>query len=196
MKTVRRRLCLQYFFVFASLTVSGTAKGDEADAPRTSQEVRALKEFADHVQAYAKLHQEQEALLPVLEPTSEQAKIVAHQRALASKIRAARSKAKEGDIFAPAIRQRFLRLTRAAFQGATGRHARATIQYGEPVKLLRIQVNDTYPEGVPLTTVPPTLLINLPRLPEEVEYRIIDRDLVLLDVKANLIVDFIRKAIP
>jgi len=186
---------LQYFFVLASLMASGTAK-EEVDTPRTSRDERALKEFADRVQAYAKLHQEQEALLPPLEPTAQQAKIVAHQRALASKIRASRLKSKEGDIFTLPISQQFLRLTLAAFQGTSGRHARATIEHGEPVKLFRIRVNDTYPEGVPLTTVPPPLLINLPQLPEEVEYRIINRDLILLDVKANLIVDFIRKAIP
>jgi hypothetical protein len=186
---------LHYFFALAFLMAGGTAK-DEADTPRTSKDESALKEFADRVQAYAKLHQEQEALLPPLEPTAQQAKIVAHQRALASKIRASRPKSKEGDIFTPPVRQQFLRLTQAAFQGTSGRRARATIEYGEPVKLSRIRVNDTYPEGVPLTTVPPTLLVILPQLPEEVEYRIIDRDLILLDVKANLIVDFIRKAIP
>jgi hypothetical protein len=196
MKTVKRRLGLRYFFALASLVSSGTAYGEEADTPRINQDARILKEFADRVEAYVKLRQEQEMFLPPLKPSDEQAKIVAHQRALASKIRAARSKAKEGDIFTPAIRQQFLRLTRGAFRGATGRHARVTIDHGEPVKFLRIRVNDTYPEGVPLTTVPPTLLINLPRLPEEVEYRVVDRDLILLDVKANLIVDFVRKAIP
>jgi hypothetical protein len=196
MKTVRRRLCLQYIFVVASLMASGTAEGEEIDTPPINQDARTLKEFADHVQAYAKLHQEQEALLPVLEPTGEQREIVTHQRALASKIRAARAKAKEGDIFTSPTRQQFLRLSRAAFRGSAGQNARMTLNQGEPVKFLRVRVNDTYPEGVPMTTVPPTLLINLPRLPEEVEYRIIDRDLILLVVKANLIVDFIRKAIP
>jgi hypothetical protein len=35
------------------------------------------------------------------------------------------------------------------------------------------------------------LLDVLPRLPEELEYRFVGRDLILRDVKANLIVDFI-----
>jgi hypothetical protein len=189
-------VCLQYLFVMTFLMGSDTAKGEEGDSQPLNQDARTLKEFAERVQAYAKLHQEQEALLPALEPTGEQREIVAHQQALASKIRAARSKAREGDVFTPAIRKQFLRLTRAAFQGAAGQNARMSLNQGEPVKFLRVRVNDTYPEGIPLSTVPPTLLINLPRLPEEVEYRIVDRDLILLDLKANLIVDFIRKAIP
>jgi hypothetical protein len=38
--------------------------------------------------------------------------------------------------------------------------------------------------------VPVTLLLNLPRLREELEYRIVDKHLILRDVQANIIVDF------
>lgn len=44
-------------------------------------------------------------------------------------------------------------------------------------------------------TVPVTLLLNLPRLPEEIEDRIVDKNLILRDVQANIIVDFIPNAI-
>jgi hypothetical protein len=57
-------------------------------------------------------------------------------------------------------------------------------------------VNDAYPEKRPVTTVPPTILLALPKLPNEVEYRIVGRDLLLLDVRANLVVDLIREAMP
>ena len=66
---------------------------------------------------------------------------------------------------------------------------------GDPVKAVRLRVNQPYPDGVPYTTVPPTLLLRLPKLPDEVAYRIVDRDLVLLDVKANLVVDLIPEVI-
>ena len=39
------------------------------------------------------------------------------------------------------------------------------------------------------------ILRNLPKLPEGVEYRIIGRNLILRDVKANMIVDYIPNAI-
>ena len=44
--------------------------------------------------------------------------------------------------------------------------------------------------------MPPTLLRQLPDLPNELAYRIIGRALALQDIKANLIVDFIPNAIP
>jgi hypothetical protein len=37
--------------------------------------------------------------------------------------------------------------------------------------------------------------LTLPSLPEELEYRILGRDLVLLDVQARLVVDILRDAI-
>jgi hypothetical protein len=37
--------------------------------------------------------------------------------------------------------------------------------------------------------------MSLPKLPEELEYRIVDKNLILRDVQANIIVDFIRTAI-
>jgi hypothetical protein len=49
---------------------------------------------------------------------------------------------------------------------------------------------------VPFTTVPPSLLLKLPKLPDQVAYRIVGRDLILLDVEANLVVDKIPEIIP
>jgi hypothetical protein len=51
------------------------------------------------------------------------------------------------------------------------------------------------PEGVPLSFMPPRLLASLPPLPPEVQYRFIGRSLVLWDVHANLIVDFLPGAL-
>jgi hypothetical protein len=47
-----------------------------------------------------------------------------------------------------------------------------------------------------LQSTPPTILMNLPRLPPELEYRINGRALVLRDTNANLVVDLIPDAIP
>jgi hypothetical protein len=56
-------------------------------------------------------------------------------------------------------------------------------------------VNAPYPP-VPLQSTPPTLLANLPELPPGLDYRIVNRTLVLRDVQANLVLDFIPKALP
>ena len=51
-----------------------------------------------------------------------------------------------------------------------------------------------WPEQVLYGYVPPQLLAALPRLPAELQYRIIGNSLVLWDHHANLIVDFLPGA--
>jgi len=65
----------------------------------------------------------------------------------------------------------------------------------EPV-LVALRVNEMYPENVPLQSTPPTILLNLPRLPSDLEYLIDGHALVLHDISANLVVDLIPDAIP
>ena len=57
-------------------------------------------------------------------------------------------------------------------------------------------VNALYPEKAALATVPPLILVNLPRLPDGLEYRFMGRDLILRDREANVIIDFIPGAVP
>jgi hypothetical protein len=82
------------------------------------------------------------------------------------------------------------------FQGPQAPHAKATIKQGAPLKEVHLHVNEIYPESIPYTSVPPTMLQKLPKLPEEVAYRAVSSDLVLLDVKANLVVDYLRGVLP
>ena len=51
-------------------------------------------------------------------------------------------------------------------------------------------VNGRYPDEVPVSTMPPQILATLPRLPEELEYRFIQTDMILFDPHAHLIADF------
>jgi hypothetical protein len=131
-----------------------------------------------------------------LKPTVLPEMISAHQQALARKIREARPNAKRGDIFTPQVTEAFRHAIRDVFKGPTAPHAQATIRQGNPVKEVHLSVNQAYPDGVAFTTVPPTLLLKVPKLPDEVAYRIVGRDLILLDVKANLAVDIIEGVIP
>jgi hypothetical protein len=57
------------------------------------------------------------------------------------------------------------------------------------------EINGTYPEGNPLSTVPPNILAVLPRLPDDIQYRFLGRHLILLDTRANVILDRIPFAI-
>jgi hypothetical protein len=58
------------------------------------------------------------------------------------------------------------------------------------------EVNQLYPTAYPLATFPATLLPLLPQLPKELEYRIVSKYLILLDVEASVIVDLMPHAVP
>ncbi len=47
----------------------------------------------------------------------------------------------------------------------------------------------------PVSSVPPSLLLKLPALPEQVKYAFVGRALILRDTEANVILDFIPDAI-
>ncbi len=165
-------------------------------AEQQAADAAGFKEFSDRVKDYVKLHNSQEALLPRLKQTVNPEMIAAHQAALARKIREARADAKPGDIFTPAALKSFQDVIRTAMQGPRGANADATMKQGAPLAGTSVAVNQVYQDGVPYTTVPPTLLLVFPKLPDEVVYRVVDHELVLLDLKANLVVDVIPGIIP
>lgn len=152
----------------------------------------AFREFIVRVDQYVKM---QRALI---EPrvTNKREEIVARQLALRAKIRAARANAKPGDIFVPEAATEFRRQIRNAFAGAKSTNVRKTVRQGEPLPGWRQTVNGDYPEALPQTTVPPTLLRNLPPLPEGVAYGLVGHDFVLQDAEARLVIDFIPGVIP
>jgi hypothetical protein len=89
------------------------------------------------------------------------------------------------------------RLTiRNEFRGPHGEGARTTIRQAEPLMEVHLRVNESYPDRVPFTTVPGTRLLELPKLSDQVAYRIVGRELILLGVEANLVVDRITEIIP
>lgn len=155
-----------------------------------------FKEFSSQVQRYVQLRQRAAKGLHEPKKSASPESIAKYQRDLATRIRRARPNAREGEIFTPVTVNAFRDVIAAEFKSPAASHARATILEGEPIKNVRIEVNEIYPAALPYTSVPPTLLERLPRLPEEVAYRIVDRDLVLLDVKANLVVDVLTNALP
>jgi hypothetical protein len=186
---------LPLWLVLFAFVVPGFA--GQAQTPRVNEEARDFKTFTDRVQAYVKMQKGLEASLPTLKPNNDAAQIVEHQHALAGKIAVARRDARQGDIFTHEVTERFRKIIGRAFRGPEGRLARRTIRQDDPSKVIvRLHVNDVFPEGIPLTTTPPTLLLKLPELPQELAYRIVGRDLTLIDTKARLIVDVIPNAIP
>jgi hypothetical protein len=164
--------------------------------PPTDLKSPGFQEFSDRVQKYVQLHKSVEGTLPKLKSTNEPELIEAHQKMLTRKIKAAKIHAKRGDIFTPAAAQDFRKALSTEFQGPHSSHAQATMKQGAPLKQVHVRVNQVYPASVPYTSVPPTLLQKLPPLPAEVAYRAVSNDLVLLDVKTNLVLDYLIGVIP
>jgi hypothetical protein len=115
---------------------------------------------------------------------------------LAARIRVARADAKPGDIFTAEIRNKLRRLLAPELKGEDGQDAKAVLKEDAPSPAsIPFKVHAKYPEGAPLPSLPANLLMNLPTIPEPLEYRIIGKHLVMLDTGANIIVDFMLNAI-
>lgn len=160
-----------------------------ADAP-------LIAEFESRVDKYMEMRNKLKKDAPPLKETPDPAKIKAAQDGLAAKIREARADAKQGEIFTPEIRQLFRRLMYPETKGTEGAENKAVLtEETHELKDVAIKVNASYPDSAPLMTVPPDILAALPKLPEDLEYRFVAKHMILLDVRANLIVDYVLNAI-
>ena|ERR1700682_2705677 len=161
---------------------------------RTNPDAAVIQDFQNRVAGYMKLHEAVKAQLPKLKTTGSSENIERHGHQFARKIREARNTASQGDIFTPEIAAEFRRLIGNAMKG-NATHVEQSLKHAEPVHL-KLRVNYSYPAGVPLQSMPPTLLLYLPKLPPELDYRVVGHDLVLRDTTGNLIVDLIPNALP
>jgi hypothetical protein len=161
---------------------------------KVNPDAQLQQDFKKHVDEYVQLHKRLEKQAPPLKKKEDQATIAASQEALAKSIRAARATAKQGEIFTPEIAKLFRRLMYPEVKGPEGAATKKVLKEDAP-PAIPLKVNLEYPEKAALPTVPPNLLLNLPQLPEELEYRIVGKNLILRDVHANIIVDFIPQAI-
>jgi hypothetical protein len=158
-------------------TLPFVVAGQEKPPVAVNADAAIVQDFEKRIADYQKLRKSVEGSLPRLKKTENPEKIERHEHELGRKIREARGPAGQGAIVTPEI-------------GAEFKHA-------EPVHLSKsLRVNHSYPEHLPLQSTPPTLLDNLPKLPPDLEYRVVGHDLILRDAKANLIVDLLPNAVP
>lgn len=169
----------------------------KASVAALSEAERAeLKAFLNKAKQYVSM----EKKLPAdkLSPTNNVEQLDQQRKALRAAVQQARPGAKQGDIFDAHVADVFRKLLKSTMTGPNGPKIRASLNHAEPVGPRDLKVNEVYPNvsGLPLQSVPPTLLVNLPVLPRGLEYRIVDHTLVLRDTNANLVVDFLPDALP
>jgi hypothetical protein len=111
---------------------------------------------------------------------------------LAARIRQQRRQSKAGDIMCPEVAGRIVQLVRSDMLNRRQPDRLAILAEVPQVPLVRL--NDFYPAGAPLATVPPLLLLQLDPLPPELQYRFLENALILLDVETNLIIDYVPNA--
>jgi len=193
MSQLSRRVSLVTFVTVLS-ACAAQAQPSTPPTTKANPDALVLQEFRQRVDKYVELHKQAAKKSPPLKQTNDSAKIKAAQQVLADTIQSARQGAQPGDIFTPEVRKKFKQLLYPELKGPDGRETKAIIKDDAPVAV-PLKVNSHYPEAAPLSTVPHNLLARLPRLPAQVEYRIAGKALLLRDVDANLIVDFIPNAI-
>jgi hypothetical protein len=170
------------------------AAAQDAADPHTA----IIQEFQNRVAQYVKLHKSAEAELSnkLKKPTNSTENIQHHEHELREAIVARRTGVGQGNIFTPRIAAEFRRLIGFAYH-FDAKQIRESLLSSEPgTANVEVHVNKEYPDKVPLQTMPPTLLLNLPPLPPELEYRIVGHELILRDIGANLIVDRVEGVVP
>jgi hypothetical protein len=153
----------------------------------------AVKEFQDRIDSYLSAKKKQDI---ANKPTDSPGKLAQEKQQTAEKTQEARPEAQRGDIFTPAVAAYFKQQIENTLRGPEGGKVRASLRHAEPLPNVQLRVNAKYPRNLPLQSTPPTLLMNLPPLPKELQYRIVGSTLVLYDMSSGLVVDFIPGAIP
>lgn len=167
----------------------------------SAAELPAVREFRTGVERLLTIHNAAERVVPPVSPTSNATEIAARKAAFAKALIKARDGAVEGQVFTHEVRHYFRRVIASELSGSGGKVVRQAIRESNPNSELGtgpvlLQVNAVYPDTQPLSMVPPSLLLRLPRMPEQFDYRFVGRALVLRDTESGVILDILPKAIP
>jgi hypothetical protein len=189
-----RRICTRHLIVLLLSLPLVAAAVPPQTKPRVNPNAATIKEFLKRVDAYVALHKKLEATLPALPKEATPQQIDVHERALGKLMQEARKDAKPADILIPAMQRLVRTLLRPIFRGKDGLQIKNEIVDNEYKGNVKLVVNGRYPDEVPVSTMPPQVLVALPKLPEELEYRFIQRALILFDPHAHIIADFMERA--
>ena len=181
--------------IVALVALAAPASPTRAVPQSPEPERAALDDFARRVKAYVDVKSAAAITVLPLVQLRDPAEIRRRTEALAAVIQRARWAARQGDIFTPEIATA---LRRAIRRGCENDYATLLVLAREDLTapLPEPVVNARWPWDAPLPTMLPGVLAALPPLPPGLQYRFMNRALVLHDIDANLIVDFVPDAIP
>lgn len=182
---------------FAGAITFGDVTDDRlcAAEPSSACDAAAVAEFTAGVQEYVRVRDIAARHVPPERPFEDATELLAARATLRRAIREARPKARAGDLFTPCAAAAIRRIVAAT----------AAAQHVDPVDIVR----DMRDERLPGAKHPvvngrydwrlgawmwPALLQTLPPLAADLQYRIVDDDLVIIDVRAALVVDVLEHA--
>lgn len=168
-------------------SVPAAASAAAGQEERVNPLAQSMADFKKRVDAYLELRRAIAGKLPEVKETGDPAKISTREKALGQAIAAARASAKAGDVFGPEMSAYLKRVIADDWNSRSAADRQALL--AEIPQGLDLKVNQPYPTTIPLASVPARLLARLPMIPEELEYRLVDRRLLLRDRDANVIVD-------
>lgn len=154
----------------------------------------ALADFDKRLKNYVELREKLAKDLKPLSPTPNASDLAVRQESLAAALRQARKTARQGDLIPTAVATLLRDVVKTDFQQRPPDVRQAAFSEvadaGTPI------INRTYPARAALPTVPPLLLAKLPVLPDNLQYRFIQRHLVILDGDTQLIIDYVSNVLP
>ena len=165
-------------------------------APQDARQ-QALQDFQQRVSDYLAARVAATRDLPAMPVSGSIAEISAVRQAHVRALREAREGADAGDVFGT----RAAPILRATIAGTLRQHGikvadvLAELRTDDPHGGRRPEVNDDFPwrRGA---AMPYALIVALPPLPRQLQYRLLDRDLILLDVDLGIVVDVLPDALP
>ena len=180
--------------ILGSLNLGAAGQATKKDAV-VVDEAAAIAQFEAAIAKYMALRQRLRSEITGPVPNSTPTELTRASDSLAAAIQRARSGAKEGNIFIAPVTVVVKRRVEEVIRRDQLGPILANIDDEEPsVKTPSIHLR--FPLASQMATMPPSLLAALPELPKELEYRIVGSYLVLRDVDAALIIDYIPAAVP
>ncbi len=150
--------------------------------------------FDRRLREYLQLRQSLAETIGPLESTDSAAELATRQAALTTAIQQARRDAAPGNLVpAPVADEMRAIVRRDLAERALPIHDASDEETPDHVTLA---INRAYPPEAALPTVPPLLLAKLPKLPDNLQYRLVERDLVILDGDTQLVVDIVTGVVP
>src|SRR5437773_398303 len=154
----------------------------------------ALRAFHERVESYAALHRRLAPPPSAMASTDPLSKLLTRNY-LAAAIRGARRYSQQGEIFTPEVATLFRWTLADSIGERDGETFLTELNGGDAVpRGMHPTINEPY-TMMPLMRIPQDVRLGLPPIPAVLDYRIAGHDLVLWDIYAGIIVDFVPNVV-